>query len=1050
MRGSYVLLGTFALAVVGGILYSTLSRPEGGTARRAAGPSEDGPVAVQDRASEPAPHGVADAGTEPVTATPTPQPAQERRSAAPALLVEVLSTAGEPIDGAQVSWQKLVPLENALAWWSGPPAERLGARATTTRGAAAFLDPPAFEGEGVVVATHPDHTASAGRVPTGADRIVLRLEPSPAAVVEVVGAAGGPAGGVRVETRGRLAVEGATIRIDRTYETGDDGRIRVDPLPDVSRATATDADGLSSAPWHGRHAELDGPIVLELVPLLAAYGAITGAPSPEALGACTVTARSPDAEHDEPLAHAIPSGTGDWSLDVPWQGAGEYLFRLEGPELVTLEKILTVADPDDRPRVDFEWSTGTLVECLVVDAAGEAPLPGVEVVAIWDRDDRWVKTSTESGEDGLARLPHVPDGHTWVRTYASGYVDRLHGPYLIPVEAGAPLKLAIFEAGRLHGHVSHQGEPAQDFAVTFWADEPGQHVTEEFTGSPEGHFELEKVPLGRISLFAASAEHPRGPTVVATVESGSSVEVELELGSTRLASGRVIDAVRGRPLEGAEVQALRAVGHVPADPEGPAIRAGAGGRFADLPVSAAGSIVRASHEGYAAATTPTPAGEGPVDLGVLSLSPPQDLTVRLVTRSGADLTEYSVGMEQYREPIDSPADGVVVFEDVEAGPRRVTVFPPRYGKTDVDLHLAPGDPWEVDVLVDSGRIVNARVEADDSIELPERTWVAAFTGEEAPHPGEYALMAEDGVATFHGLEGTRVQFAVFTPESDILATVWRDLPVEGDADVVLPVRSTRRRLVCRDAADEPIVGAFVVLHAATGVGSDYRDRTDAEGALELRGFEAPEVLLRAKLPGGGYAAARRVTLAPEGTTPVRIVTDGSVQAVLMDGDLPLVGVPVTILDPADGLDAVSATSGAEGLLELRSLTPGPYDLRIDGSGTWRSVYAVEATADPVPVTLQVRRTGELLVEVTSGGLPVLGAQVTLVSDELGETVGQWIAEGRAHAEGDGTTDAKGRIRLSGLPHGTYRWKIELGAASAEGTCTVRPHAETLARLELGG
>jgi hypothetical protein len=67
--------------------------------------------------------------------------------------------------------------------------------------------------------------------------------------------------------------------------------------------------------------------------------------------------------------------------------------------------------------------------------------------------------------------------------------------------------------------------------------------------------------------------------------------------------------------------------------------------------------------------------------------------------------------------------------------------------------------------------------------------------------------------------------------------------------------------------------------------------------------------------------------------------------------------------------------------------------------------------------------------------------VDLHSEEKDHWVSEWIAEGRVPSLPQGlATDSNGRISITGLPNGPFRWRVILADGSAvEGIGTVPPH-----------
>jgi hypothetical protein len=113
---------------------------------------------------------------------------------------------------------------------------------------------------------------------------------------------------------------------------------------------------------------------------------------------------------------------------------------------------------------------------------------------------------------------------------------------------------------------------------------------------------------------------------------------------------------------------------------------------------------------------------------------------------------------------------------------------------------------------------------------------------------------------------------------------------------------------------------------------------------------------------------------------------------------------------------------------------------------WRKDIQLRVDERRQKVEIDVRRTGELeFVIRRPGGAPAAGALVELHSVEFDTNVADWVAAGLvAGAERGLVTDGEGRIRLRGLPHGSYRWSC----AGASGAASVPPNALASEAIQL--
>jgi hypothetical protein len=172
---------------------------------------------------------------------------------------------------------------------------------------------------------------------------------------------------------------------------------------------------------------------------------------------------------------------------------------------------------------------------------------------------------------------------------------------------------------------------------------------------------------------------------------------------------------------------------------------------------------------------------------------------------------------------------------------------------------------------------------------------------------------------------------------------------------------------------------------------------------------------------------------------VEVVLDPSarITVVLQDGTVPLEGIAPLIGSESRPPSLPMPGSNASGATSIVNVTPGRYRLHIDHPGLWPTRRVVEASAGASPQTLQVRRLGDLRVEMrASDGTPASGVALGLRSEELGEDVAIWLAQGRCL--GSLTTALDGTTTVSGLPNGIYAWRVVHGGAVFDGTVIVPP------------
>jgi hypothetical protein len=266
----------------------------------------------------------------------------------------------------------------------------------------------------------------------------------------------------------------------------------------------------------------------------------------------------------------------------------------------------------------------------------------------------------------------------------------------------------------------------------------------------------------------------------------------------------------------------------------------------------------------------------------------------------------------------------------------------------------------------------------------------------------------------------------------------------GGADLTLTVV---------DGDGRPAAGATVRL-SGTGPIQERREApTNEKGRYRFRSLGKGLYLLRVTHPTLGLLSDVEIVIDSDEPVEREVVLDGdaALDLLLVDGDVALPGLTCRLVDRS-GADLTAAVlSGEDGRARIPRLTPGVYRLRVAGDSVWDLEVELDVQRGAGLRALELRRLGDLEIRVvTADGAAVAGARVELTDELTGESVADWIAAGRAAGPGGAAggapgalkADVRGVIALSGLPHGTYAWK--LGAAA--GVLAVRAGKGSLALL----
>jgi hypothetical protein len=193
----------------------------------------------------------------------------------------------------------------------------------------------------------------------------------------------------------------------------------------------------------------------------------------------------------------------------------------------------------------------------VVELPSGAPSPETLVVALPRRfETEEPPRQALTDEAGAFELPDLPAGRWDV-------VARRPG--LAPARAravepgGPPLALRLADGGRLAGRVVDRdtGRPVTPFTVVARRrDRLGGALQSLAVVDPDGRFELEGLPAGRVYVAAAAPGYaPAQAVPVEIAEPGAApATVQLELARGGVAFGTVRSRATGAPIPGAEVE----------------------------------------------------------------------------------------------------------------------------------------------------------------------------------------------------------------------------------------------------------------------------------------------------------------------------------------------------------------------------------------------------------------------------------------------------------------------------------------------------------------
>lgn len=378
----------------------------------------------------------------------------------------------------------------------------------------------------------------------------------------------------------------------------------------------------------------------------------------------------------------------------------------------------------------------------------------------------------------------------------------------------------------------------------------------------------------------------------------------------------------------------------------------------------------------------------------------------------------------------------------------------------VTLHLAAGEPVEVEVHDPSGKPVAGALVRLGPLEVP------------------LGASGEDGRLTLHrdpraamqllalGPAGHRGGLTVPAVQDDAAAAAAGTPAAAGNGAAppeprvisLAPSITVAGRTLGSEQRD-PVAGAWV-----WRTGEEERAvRSDSRGNFTLATPGGPAAVLHADAPGYGPARAVLRDEQRDGGEPVTLLLAATAAAAgrVVDGaGAPVAGATVSA-EPRDRSGFLAwgsapterTVSGADGGFRLRELAAGsPVSLTADHEG-----YA-PATLDLAPLTAGTTR-GDLEIVLDAGITafgrvvdtdeePVAGAEVELVPTPQGTDILAWMRAARDGAGNSATSDRDGRFEIADLAPG----RVDVHAAAAGFAPLAVPGVELpagQARVDLG-
>jgi len=624
-----------------------------------------------------------------------------------------------------------------------------------------------------------------------------------------------------------------------------------------------------------------------------------------------------------------------------------YVVRASGGRLVPVEETLATPDANEDVSLVLRSVVGATVALKVVSADG-VEIPGAATYCYWEQGYTDARSTDPLGEVTHDGVP----GLFWVSAEADGYAEASQGPHRAN---DSPILVRLARSGQLQGRVSASGQPVPNYELVYWQDDPLQMVTHTVRQSSDGSFALKDAPAGHLSILASSDRFPR--SAVHHVLVSPDTFVDIEFSEPLAAEGRIVDGVRGTPLEGAAITTYTNYGGQLLAPWGTPITTGADGSFfgGAFPEGDIRAVV--TYPGYQPFTLSAHgvAGET-VDFGVVPLYGPRALEVVLVPPATQSATDFSLSGETTSRrlaPLPFPETGVLTLEDCGPGRHFLEVTSAAGEAYYLTPFLDLADEWRVELDLRGGRELAVEVDGERGSAV-----FASLSHGGRGGKGTTSVGALDGSgrARFLGVRRGEAVASLLDSEGSVVGM--RRFEVDlGRESVKVGVDAGARELRLVEPGGRPVGGAEVWVQCVGG-GSGWSSYGASPGDGRCS-IVAPcdEWLVSVVHPGLGGMFGRRVDGRGE---VVEVVFEAELDLSVRfvdEGGKAVSGLRATLVHEESGFVVGERAAASDGRAVWRRLSGAEYRVR-----------AVGARGEVVDELVELGRGREVFdVRVSGGG-----------------------------------------------------------------------------------
>ncbi|MEZ5977493.1 MAG: carboxypeptidase-like regulatory domain-containing protein, partial [Planctomycetota bacterium] len=686
----------------------------------------------------------------------------------------------------------------------------------------------------------------------------------------------------------------------------------------------------------------------------------------------------------------------------------------------------------------------------VVDAFERRPVPGAVVTVRWPEcvDGELREVADDQGWAGFYDLPRATAVE--LRIEAEGYVT--FGPTTTFTErSDEPLELPlwIWPEVAIRFDTEPEVERAADVRCLWRAAGDARAAWREAAVERvDGRLAASGVEGDDVELLVATDRGSCGPFAVA-IERPVTELGRIELEPYRTARVRVLDAHTGFQLVDARVGVSAAPGSADGGLE-LSSRTDASGVAELVRVPANAPVLVCSAPGYAdAVVTDFDDDAGVLDFGDVALRPRLAVRVQLVGGC-PDPERWSIDTDLVADPpavrFDEFGSARIVVDDtdtdlllIDSEGRTEWLTPDRWPTFDEGAIEWPVSPERLRVELDG-----ADASGPDGRDVH---WLAlTFESSAGFHTrNEKVVLSQPSRATCARSRSSTSGIACGGSTGRASRSRRGTRRTGRDSDS----RSTSARASSSCAwSVDGVAAPAARCCRSTDVRSAGRLRLRGRGGRERRGAGAAAAGRSARRRGArprrrGRARRRHVEVEGGGTHTVELrvpgVLDVAVRALDVGADEARAygGAKLELRRGDDAFWLVKFDADAAGRARYAGLAGRRIDLsKVEAGGYWKRVHRVDVAAGDNPLATTLFALGEMHLRVVDGtGAAIAGAPLSLVHVELGESVADWLREGRIGGTVL-TTDARGEFDLTGVPCGTYRVAVggsDVGLVRTDGT-----------------